>query len=441
MAPKLLIIQPSYYRNETGREVVKVQHRQLVPLTLAYLAALVPPDWDVQLVDEMLEPVDFTQPVDLVALTMLTAHSLRGYDVAAEFRRRGVPVVIGGPHAFFNPEETAEHCDAVAIGEGETLWPQILADAARGQLQREYRTAPLASLAGLPLPRYDLIDLRPYGRFKTFTVQTSRGCPFRCHFCSERLYLSESYRCRPVAEIVAEIQHCRSRNIFFAASTFAGDKAQAMELMAALVPLKLRWSTLWTLALCKDQAFMDLAQRSGLLHINIGMESLSPATLKDMNKRHNNAAEYPQILGDLRRRGISYSLNFIFGWDGETLAVFPRTLQFLHEHKVPAAYFNILTPEKGTAFYDQMLRDDRILRRAEVGRWPGKRCYIQPSYCTPGELEQHVRAAHREFYSLRSIWRRLPLPVSKANIASWFINISQHRLAAARDLKNSFGDL
>ena len=441
MAYRLLIIQPSFYRSETNREVARVRRRRLVPLTLPYLAALTPREWNVTLVDEILEPVDPAQSVDLVAITMLTAQSLRGYDLATAFRQRGVPVVIGGPHAFFYPEETAQHCDAVAVGEGEVLWPQILADAAAGRLRREYRAESLPNLAGLPLPRYELLDLRRYGLFKTFTVQTSRGCPFRCEFCSERLYLGEGYRCRPVADILAEVKHCRSRNIFFAASTFAGDKTHAMELMAALVPLRIRWSTLWTLALCKDKAFMDLAQHSGLLHINIGVESISDETLKGMNKRHNHVADYPVVFADLRRRGVSFSLNFIFGWDGEERSIFRRTLKFLCEQRVPAAYFNILTPEKGTPFYDEMLRAGRILDPDEVGRWPGKRCYIVPAYCNATELEHFVRALHREFYSLRSIFRRMPLPVTKANIASWFLNLSQHRLACARDLKNSFAEL
>jgi radical SAM superfamily enzyme YgiQ (UPF0313 family) len=440
MPHKLLIIQPSY-PSETFREVVKVRRRQLVPLTLAYLAALTPPGWEVKLVDELVEDVDFDEPADVVALTLLTANSVRGYDVAAAFRARGRPVILGGAHAYFFPEEAAAHGDAVGVGEGETIWPQMLADAARGRLDPVSRAEPMDRLAGLPLPRYDLLDLRRYGVFKTFAVQTSRGCPFHCEFCSERLYLGEGYRCRPVDEIVAEVKHCRSRNILFAASTFAGDREQAMALMEALIPLKIRWSTLWTMALCKDAAFMDLAQRSGLLHINIGMESIDGDTLKSMNKRHNRVEDYPAILADLRRRGISYSLNFIFGWDGETPEVFRSTLTFLCEQKVPAAYFNIVTPEKGTTFYERMIQAGRVLHPDEVGRWPGKRCYIRPAYCTPTELERQVQALHREFYGLGSVIRRLPPPVTKAHVASWYINLSQHRLAQARDLKNSFGEL
>ena len=177
----------------------------MVPLTLPYLAALTPPDSQVTLVDEQLEEIDFECHADLVALSAWTVHSLRAYDIAAEFRRRGVPVVIGGPHAYFFPDEAGKHCDTVAIGEAEPIWKQILDDAAAGRLQKVYRAKPMADLAGLPRPRYDLLDLRKFGPFRTFTVQSSRGCPFRCDFCSERLYLGGEFRWRPTAEVVEEI--------------------------------------------------------------------------------------------------------------------------------------------------------------------------------------------------------------------------------------------
>ena len=212
----------------------------------------------------------------------------------------------------------------------------------------------LPSLAGLPLPRYDLLNLRRYGPFRTFAVVSSRGCPFRCEFCSERFLLGDSYRCRPVPEVIEEIKHCRSRNILFGDSNFGGKRSHAMELMEALIPLKVRWSALWSSYLCNDAAFLDLAQRSGLLHVNIGIESINPDTLDGMNKRFNKASRYGEMLANLRRRGISYSLNFIFGWDGETEGAFRATLNFLQDHKVPVAYFNILTPVKGTPLYDRL---------------------------------------------------------------------------------------
>jgi len=438
MAYKLLIIQPSYYRSPADRSVYRTRRRSLVPLTLPYLAAMTPPGWETRLVDEQLQAIDFAYRPDLVAITTGTLHSFRAYDIADEFRRRGVPVIMGGPHTFFHADEAAAHCSAVGIGEAEAIWPRMIEDALGGRLSGLYRADLLPSLAGLPLPRYDLVDLRRYGPFKTYVVVSSRGCPFRCDFCSERFLLGDRYRCRPVSEVIEEVKHCRSRNILFGDSNFGGKRTHAMELMEALIPLKVRWSALWSSYLCHDDEFMDLAQRSGLLHVNIGIESINPDTLEGMNKRFNKVRRYSEMLASLRRRGISYSLNFIFGWDGETEGAFPATLRFLEDHKVPAAYFNILTPVKGTPLYDRMRSEGRVLNMQDIDRWPGQICYIKPRSGTPAALERNVRGMYRGFYTVRSMLSRLPPPLTTSSIASWIINLSQRKMAQAEHFQNNF---
>ena len=438
MADRLLIIQPSHYRSKADRSVFRVRRRNVVPLTLPYLAALTPSDWKLKLIDEQLQPLDPEEPADLVAITTSTLTSLRAYDIADDFLRRGVPVILGGPHTFFHADEAGAHASAVGIGEGETIWPQMLEDARRGRLKKVYQAELLPDLAGLPLARYDLLDLRPYRPFRTFTIISSRGCPFHCDFCSERLLLGERYRCRPVPEVIEEVKRCGSRSIFFGDSNFGGKRSHAMELMEALIPLKIRWSALWSSYLCNDGPFLDLARRSGLLHVNIGIESISPQTLDSMNKRFNKAEKYAEMLANLRRRGISYSLNFIFGWDGESEGAFAVTLDFLERHKVPAAYFNILTPVKGTPLYDRMKAEGRITNLDDIDRWPGQNCYIRPPHGTPGALERNVQNMYRKFYSLRSMFSRLPMPVTQSNIASWVINFSQLRLARVEEAHNDF---
>ncbi len=438
MASKLLIIQPSFYPSPGNRKPVKVRHRQLVPLVLPYLAALTPPDWEVTLVDEMLQPVDFDTPADLVAITTWTINAHRTYDLAREFRKRGRKVILGGPHAYFFAQEAQEHCDAVGVGEAEALWKTMLEDARAGRLKKLYHAPQLKDLSNFPFPRYDLLDLRRYGLIKTFAVQATRGCPLACEFCSERLYLGGGFRVRPVNDVVEELKRLPSRNIFFAESNFGIKRNHAMELMEAIIPLKLRWSTLWSMNLCYDKQFLDLAQRSGLLHVNIGMESIDGQTIASMHKGQNKTDRYHAILSDLRRRGISFSLNFIFGWDTETREVFPNTLRFLEDEKVPVAYFNVLTPDKGTSFYDRMLQQDRIIDEREIGRWPGQACHIKPLYCTPQELEQNVRSIHRNFYSIPSMIRRLPAPVNTSAIASWVLNFSQRKVSVHADSEHNF---
>ena len=438
MGYRLLIIQPSYYRSPADRSLYRTRRRKTVPLTLPYLAALTPAGWEINLLDEQLQAIDFASRPDLVAITSGTLQSFRAYDIADEFRRRGVPVIMGGPHTFFHADEAGEHCSAVGIGEAEVIWPRMLEDAIGGRLNRLYHADLLPSLAGLPLPRYNLVDLRRYGPFKTFVVVSSRGCPFRCDFCSERYLLGDRYRCRPVSEVIEEIKHCRCGNLLFGDSNFGGKRTHAMEIMEALIPLKVRWSALWSSYLCHDTEFMDLAQRSGLLHVNIGIESINSDTLDGMNKRFNKVPRYTEMLANLRRRGISYSLNFIFGWDGETEGAFRATLKFLEEHRVPAAYFNILTPVKGTPLYDRMRGEGRVLNIQEIDRWPGQICYIKPPSGTPEALESNIRGMYRDFYSVRSMLSRLPAPLTKASMASWFINLSQRRMAQAKNSHNNF---
>jgi len=422
---RLQIIQPTHYQSPSNRLLHKTKKRSVVNLTLPYLAALAPKGFEITLIDEQLTDIDFNAPVDIVAITAWTMNSIHAYEIADRFRLRGVPVLMGGPHVSFHFEEAADHADAVCLGEGEFLWPQMLEDAAGGRLKKFYRTDELHNLKQLRMPRYELLDLKPYGFFKTFSVQSSRGCPFRCEFCSERLYLGESYRYRPTEDVIEEIKHTGAKNILFADSNFAGNIPHAMELMEAFIPLHIRWSALWSVHHCKNDAFMDLAKKSGLLHLNIGMESIDSKTLISMNKKANKASEYQQIMEGLRRRGISYSLNFIFGWDTETEDVFSSTFEFLKKNKVPAAYFNILTPDKGTPLYDRMLKENRLTHIDDLGRWPGDKCFIKPKNYSPAILEERVRQLHNAFYSYPSMFSRLPLPVTMGNIASWVINFSQ----------------
>ncbi len=434
---RLLIIQPTHYYSPSDMRLHKTKSRALMPLTLPYLAALTPKEWKVTLLDEQLEDIDFNAPTDAVAISTWTINSLRAYEIADRFRERGVPVLMGGPHIYFHVEEALEHCDAVCVGEAEYVWKQMLDDCASGRLKKIYKADRFHDMKGLPFPRYDLVrNKMKYGLIKTYSVQTSRGCPFKCEFCSERYYLGTLYRYRPVEEVVEEIKRIGAKYIFFADSNFAGKISHTMELIEALIPLKIRWSTLWSMNLCKNDKLMRLAKRSGLLHVNIGMESIDRETLKTMKKRQNKATEYKEALEKLRRLGISYSLNFIFGWDTERPDIFESTLEFLMENRVPVAYFNILTPHKGTPLYERMKKEGRIININDIGRWPGIKCYIKPLYCSPEELEEKIKWMYRKFYSISSILKRLAPPITQSNIASWIINFSQRRIAFSDTAEN-----
>ena len=439
--PRLLIIQAATYRSREDRRPLRIRKRRLVGAVMPYLAALAPPGWDIRLLDDEIEEPDYNAPVDVVAITVRMVTSLRAYEVADRFRARGVTVLLGGPHATFYGDEMAEHADAVCIGEGEDVFPRMLEDAAAGRLARFYRRDSVASMTGMRTPRWDLLNPRHYVFYKPFVIQQSRGCPYSCDFCAERRLNGDfGYRDRPVQEVVAEIRKCGGRHIFFAASQFVGHKARAMELLEALIPLRIRWSALFSPRFGLDAKFLDLAKRSGLLHVNMGIESISQDTLQTMHKGFNKSHSYDDMIRNLNERNISYSFNFVLGSDGDDDGVFSATLEFLQRHKVPAAYFNVMVPLRGTPLYDRMKQEGRIIDEPNMERWAGVKCHFRPARMTGEELVAQVKTMQRNFYSLPSMLRRLGLPRTQADLASWSINLSQRRVALNSDTMNEFSE-
>jgi len=437
--PKLLIIQATGYRFRGLRVPYKLRKRKLVGAVLPHLAALAPKEWEVTLVDDATQEVDFNADVDVVAITIRTVTSLRGYEIAARFRERNIPVVMGGPHATFYAAEIAEHADAVCVGEAEAVFPAMLEDAAAGRLKKIYQGQHPAVLAGLPAPRWDLLDPRKYVFYRPFVIQYSRGCPYTCDFCAERRLNGDfGYRYRPVEEVVEDIKRCGSRHIFFAASQFAGNKIHAMELMEALIPLKVRWSTLMSAHFCLDEKFMDLARRSGMLHVNMGVESIDQKTLHAMHKDSNRVRQYGDVIRSLTSREISYSLNFVFGSDEEEEDVYSTTLEFLHEHKAQTAYFNILVPLRGTSVHEQFKAEGRLLDEENMERWAGLSCHFKPLRYTPEELVHRVAKIRRDFYTLGSAVRRLPVPYRESHFASWNLHFLQRKVATHLDSMRDF---
>jgi len=437
--PKLMIIQATGYRFRDLRIPYKLRKRKLIGAVLPHLAALAPKEWEVTLVDDATQEVDYDADVDVVAITIRTVTSLRGYEIAARFRERNVPVVMGGPHATFYSAEIAEHADAVCIGEAEEVFPAMLEDAAAGRLKKMYRAERPAPLAGLPAPRWDLLDPRKYVFYRPFVIQYSRGCPYTCDFCAERRLNGDyGYRYRPIEEVVDDIKRCGSRHIFFAASQFAGNKAHAMELMEALIPLKVRWSTLMSAHFCLDEKFIDLARRSGLLHVNMGVESVDQKTLHALNKDSNRVRQYGDVIRNLTSRDISYSLNFVFGSDEEEEDAFRTTLDFLFEHKAQTAYFNILVPLRGTSVHEQFKADGRLIDEENMERWPGLSCHFKPLRYSPEELVHQVAKIRRDFYTFGSAARRLPVPYKEAHFASWNLHFLQRKVATHLDSMRDF---
>lgn len=402
MAVTLHIVQPACRAPSGG--LIQSKKRWVIGMTLPYLAALAPRGYRVRVIDDRLYQNGGGERPDLVMMTLFTESARRGYELARGYRRQGIPVVIGGWHATFYPEEAAGHADAVARGEGEMTWRRILADFEAGRLQERYEPDGFHDMKSLPMPRYDLLNLRQYV-VKYFPIQTSRGCPFSCSFCEVSHMYGRKYRIRPMDEVIEEIRACPSRRIQFIDDNLASDKDYTKELLRRLIPLKIKWTGLWTMRDSLDEELLDLAKRSGCWHINMGIESIDPESLKDMGKRQNRVPEYEKALALLNRKGFFYSLNFIFGWDSDSPDIFQKTADFLDRNRVPMAFFSILTPRKGTKIYDQLVQEGRMRIINQIDN-TGIRCFYEPKRMTGGELEEGIWKTYRMFYSWGSIRRR-----------------------------------
>ena len=407
---RILLVQPT--TKYPNRRVLRSRTRWLLGITLPYLAGLTPRGIQVDLADDRLVDIPYHRQYDLVGITATCATAERAYEIAAEFRRRGVPVVMGGFHVTLHPEEAMEHCDAVVVGEAESIWEQVLEDARVKRLKPRYQAAEFHNLAGLPRPRLEMVDFRRY-RVKIIPTQTTRGCPYHCAFCEVPIFYGHTYRRRPIDEVIEEIKAnvriTGLKSIYFIDDNLTGHREYAKELFQALMPLKLRWSCLWTINTSRDEDLLDLAKRSGCSHVNIGIENVCPESISAIEKVQNPVAEYEWLLGQLRKKGIFYSLNFMFGLDGDHKELFDETLAFLNKVKAPMAFFNVATPRRGTPMWDQLNQEGRV-HNPDAEKYLGMVCNFFPRHMTPDECEAGVWRCFQEFYSFRSICHRLLMP-------------------------------
>ena len=315
---------------------------------------------------------------------------------------------MGGFHATLAPAECQEHADALVLGEAEEAWPRLLRDFQAGRLQPRYQAEHLSDLKNLPVPRYDLLDLK---RYKVLNIpsQTTRGCPYNCSYCEVTQVYGGKFRHRPVDEVIHEIQEIRrltqSEFIYFVDDNFVANRRHALEVMERLIPLKLIYGCLATANVGDDPEVLDLLARSGCLHVNIGMESISPDSLKAINKKQNKIKDYERQFKALRDRGIGFSVNVMFGLDGDRPEIFDTTVDFLNPVKAPAAFMFILAPRPGTKVQSQLLQEGRIFDH-DWTHYTGFQVVYHPKHMTARELQEGYWRANRRFYSPLAMLKR-----------------------------------
>lgn len=402
---RIVLISPKgpLYRRRGG---IFRKSLRYMPLTLPTLAALIPDDIDADVicVDEGISEVDPHLDADLVGMTVITGTANRAYELAKDFRLRGIPVVLGGPHVTLIPDEAQHHADAIVVGYAEEEWPRLLHDFVAGRLQSRYTQSPQLELLGYPRADRGVL---PRQRYLTSDVfEATRGCVHSCSFCVVPAAWGRQPLQKPVEEVVEDIRRQRARRAIFVDLNLIADKRYATRLFEALIPLKLQWYGLSTTLLCDDAELLDLAARSGCRGLLMGLESISPSNLRGNHKGFNDPDRYPQIVEKLHRRGIALQGCFVFGLDDDTPDVFMQTARLAVSAKIDLPRFAIVTPFPGTELFRQFEREGRLLSR-NWELYDGQHVVFQPAQMTVSELEQGTQAAWKSAYSSLNIARRL----------------------------------
>ncbi|MES0490918.1 MAG: radical SAM protein [Leptospirales bacterium] len=402
----------------------------IVPnLPLRIIAALTPPEHQIVISEETVEPIDFEQECDVVGISTATANAKRAYEIADEFRKRGKTIIMGGIHPTMLPDEALQHCDCVVIGEVEGVWKKLMADLEKGKLKKKY-TDPFP-LLDTYIPRLDIDNNK--GRLGSgfAAVETTRGCPYTCNFCTVPVQFGRKLRHRPIEHVVKDIVLSGKKKVFFLDDNIIGNPKYAREMLKALIPLKIQWMGQSSMkVLQKNPDITKLAIQSGCIGLFFGLESVSdsmsiiPKAIKDKQENAN-------FLKHIRDSGIHVHTAVIFGFDTDTEGVFDETLEFLLKNKISSAGFATLIPFPGTPLFDELDKEGRILTRDwdEYNDQWGSTVY-QPKNFSPEKLYYETNRVKVEFTKFSNIYarawanRRRPLIYLMINTAFYGIHKS-----------------
>lgn len=420
---KILFISPARQREKNEDFVFKMPF-----LNLPYLAAVTPDIYDVAIIDEEHEQIDFEADASLIALSAQTPVAPRAYEIAKQFKARDIPVVMGGVHASTLPEEALQYVDTVIIGEGEFVWKDLLKDFEKNSLKPRYQSGTDYDLAGLSWPRRDLLNPRFYIPLAMF--ETTRGCPHKCDFCGVSRFFGHHYRKRPLEEVVQEIKFLfgngfryrfnrvlskmgldlpyfiERRLIYFIDSNFAADQVYTRKLMEVLENLDVLWWAHTTVDIANDESFLKQMNASGCIAVNIGFESLSSENLKAMHKSFAGSFDYSEAVKKIHANGIGIMGTFVVGFDGEDASIFNQIYDFVMEHRLDWALVFIRTPYPGTELFESLGKEGRILTR-EWEKYDTLNCVYEPIGMTPLDLEKGLRKVWKDIFSLKSMYHRI----------------------------------
>jgi radical SAM superfamily enzyme YgiQ (UPF0313 family) len=394
--PKLVLVNP--IRSDSPFRLNA--RTNLPPLSLAYVAAYTPEHWDIEIVDENVEPFRMAA-ADLVGVTAFSVNAPRAYEIARMYREQGVPVAMGGIHASMRPQEAEQYVDTVVTGEAEPIWEQVCHDFEHGRLQRRYHGG-WPDLQGLRHPRRDLLS----ETYWLGSVQTARGCPFACDFCSVTAFNGRGFRMRPASEVLDEIETLPSRHLMFVDDNTFGHsrvaRERALQLCDGMVArgIKKRWGTASSINIADHPEVLAAARRAGCTTLYIGFEAVDEDSLRRMNKPHQVKAArngYRQAVDTIHRHGICTIGSAIVGYDWDEADSGEKVAHFMLEAGVDMGFATILTPLPGTRVWERLQAQGRLTRTdfpEDWYRYDFTEVVFQPARMSAGELREARLRAH-----------------------------------------------
>jgi len=371
-------------------------------LTLQQVAAITPPEHDVEIVDERYKSINFDKKYDLVGISCLTYNSIRGYEIAAIFRKQRIPVIFGGYHASLMPDEVKQHADSVVIGEAELTWPQLLRDFEKGELKPLYKADRLVNPEEIPPARHDIGIYTPF----TEAIQASRGCPTGCEFCAMNIVEGRVFRGRPVDVVVEEMKTIKAKRIFFADASLTINPKYSKQLFKSMTEVNKKFDCFGNInTLARDDEFLQLACEAGVVKWYLGIESISQANIDQAGKGTNKVDNYAKAIQKIKDHNMQVTGFFIFGLDHDTLNIFDHTLQAIFDWGLDEASFSIITPYPGTRLFERLEKEGRIISN-DWSRYEEGKINIKPKLMTEKELLDGTRRISLEFFSMKNCIKR-----------------------------------